>query len=99
MKPYFVKEPSDITVIADQSVEFECRVGGDPAPKILWRRDDGKMPIGRAHILDDKSLRIDHVQTEDEGLYICDAENIVGSVSARASLTVHCKNFCVFITL
>lgn len=49
------------------------------------------MPIGRAHILDDKSLRIEHVTPEDEGLYICDAENLVGTISARASLTVHCK--------
>ncbi|XP_039284041.1 roundabout homolog 2 [Nilaparvata lugens] len=77
-------------------VDFECRVGGDPSPKILWRRDDGKMPIGRAHLLDDKSLRIEHVTPEDEGLYICDAENLVGSVSARASLTVHSPP--VFIT-
>ncbi|XP_039283928.1 roundabout homolog 2 isoform X2 [Nilaparvata lugens] len=89
VKPFMSKEPNDVTVLADHNVEFECRVGGDPTPKILWRRDSGKMPIGRAHILDDKSLRIEHVTPEDEGLYICDAENVVGSVSARASLTVH----------
>ncbi|PSN32273.1 hypothetical protein C0J52_24864 [Blattella germanica] len=47
------------------------------------------MPIGRAQILDDRSLRIENVEPADEGLYICDAENLVGSVSARASLTVH----------
>ncbi|RZF37233.1 hypothetical protein LSTR_LSTR016306, partial [Laodelphax striatellus] len=89
--PFISKEPNDVTVLADHDVEFECRVGGDPTPKILWRRDAGKMPIGRAHILDDKSLRIERVTPQDEGLYICDAENVVGSVSARASLTVHCE--------
>ncbi|GLG97679.1 Hemolin [Gryllus bimaculatus] len=89
VKPFFSKEPSDVTVLEDSAVRFECRVGGDPAPNILWRRDDGKMPIGRAQILDDKSLHIEHVTPDDEGLYICDAENVVGSVSARASLTVH----------
>nr|CAD7430496.1 unnamed protein product [Timema monikensis] len=89
VKPFFNKEPSDVTVLEDQNVQFQCLVGGDPHPNILWRRDDGKMPIGRAQILDDKSLRIEHVNPEDEGLYICDAENVVGSVSARASLTVH----------
>nr|CAD7201378.1 unnamed protein product [Timema douglasi] len=89
VKPFFNKEPSDVTVLEDQNVQFQCLVGGDPHPNILWRRDDGKMPIGRAQILDDKSLRIEHVSPEDEGLYICDAENVVGSVSARASLTVH----------
>jgi roundabout axon guidance receptor 2 len=91
VKPFFSKEPSDVTVLKGQSVQFQCRVGGDPDPNILWRRDDGKMPIGRAQILDDKSLRIENVEPVDEGLYICDAENLVGSVSAQASLTVHCE--------
>lgn len=89
VKPFFIAEPKDITAINSQVVQFECRVGGDPEPHILWRRDDGKMPIGRAEILNDKSLRIDQVATEDEGVYICHAENVVGSVSARAALVVH----------
>lgn len=80
-----------MSVLADQSVQFECRVGGDPPPRILWRKDDGKMPIGRAHILEDKSLSIERATPQDEGIYICDAENDVGTISARASLTVHCK--------
>lgn len=91
MKPFFSKEPSDVTILENQNVQFECKVGGDPIPNILWRRDDGKMPIGRAQILDDKSLRIEHIVPSDEGLYICDAENVVGRISAKASLTVHCK--------
>jgi Immunoglobulin I-set domain. len=80
-----------VTVLEGQTVQFHCQVGGDPEPNILWRRDDGKMPIGRAQILDDKSLRIENVEPTDEGLYICDAENLVGSVTAKASLTVHSK--------
>lgn len=91
-----------MTVLEGQSVQFQCRVGGDPDPNILWRRDDGKMPIGRAQILDDRSLRIENVESADEGLYICEAGNLVGSVSARASLTVHCKcctsNFIFVVT-
>lgn len=84
-----LSEPRDVTTSAGQNVQFDCRVGGDPQPRILWRRDDGRMPVGRAHILEDKSLRIDNTVPEDEGIYICDAENDVGTVSARASLIVH----------
>lgn len=91
MKPYFSAIPSNQTILTDQTAEFACRVGGDPLPDILWRRNDGKMPIGRAHILDDKSLRIERVIPEDQGTYICDAENEVGAISASAVLTVHCK--------
>ncbi|XP_072390789.1 roundabout homolog 2-like [Diabrotica undecimpunctata] len=89
VKPLFNKEPQDIVALTGQKVVFECSVEGDPTPNVLWRREDGKMPIGRARIMDDKSLLIDNVQTTDEGLYICDAENLVGTISARASLVVN----------
>ncbi|XP_018323057.1 roundabout homolog 2-like isoform X2 [Agrilus planipennis] len=89
VKPYFNKEPQDVVTKAGQRVIFQCSVEGEPVPSVLWRREDGKMPIGRARILDDKSLLIDNVQTSDEGIYICDAENVVGSITAKASLVVN----------
>ncbi|XP_054286109.1 roundabout homolog 2-like isoform X1 [Macrosteles quadrilineatus] len=89
VKPFLLSEPQDVTVLPNQKVQLQCRIGGDPPPKILWRRDDGDMPVGRAQILDDKSLNIEHVSLEDEGIYICDADNLVGSISMRTSLTVH----------
>ncbi|XP_044018248.1 roundabout homolog 1-like isoform X1 [Aphidius gifuensis] len=91
VKPFFIATPENQTVLIDSTAEFACRVGGDPAPEILWRRDDGKMPIGRGHILDDKSLRIERVTPQDAGTYICDAENSVGAISASATLTVHSR--------
>lgn len=103
MKPFFVAKPSNQTILADQTAEFACRVGGDPPPEILWRRNDGKKPIGGANILEDKSLRIERVTPQDQGIYICYAENDVGAISASATLIVHCKyspfdnpsiNFC-----
>ncbi|EZA60020.1 Roundabout-like protein [Ooceraea biroi] len=91
VKPFFLAVPSNQTILTDQTAEFACRVGGDPPPEILWRRNDGKMPIGRAHILDDKSLRIERVNPQDQGTYICEAENGVGAISASATLTVHSR--------
>lgn len=91
VKPFSLSETEDVTVLPAQTVRLQCQVGGDPPPKILWRRDDGEMPVGRAQILDDKSLSIENVSLEDEGIYICDADNLVGSISVRTSLTVHCK--------
>ncbi|KAG5320286.1 ROBO2 protein, partial [Acromyrmex heyeri] len=91
VKPYFLAMPSNQTILAEQTAEFACRVGGDPEPEILWRRNDGKMPIGRAHILNDKSLHIERVNPQDQGTYICDAENGVGAISASATLTVHSR--------
>lgn len=87
-------EPKDVTVHTGQTAEFECKVGGDPKPNIYWEREGNKMPFGRAQILDNKSLRIINVMAQDEGLYVCNAENDVGSEKAKASLTVHCE--CVY---
>lgn len=40
---------------------------------------------------DDKSLIIKNVVPSDEGIYICDAHNGVGQISAKAQLVVNCK--------
>lgn len=38
VKPFFNKEPTDLTVLTGQTVQFYCSVGGDPQPQIIWRR-------------------------------------------------------------
>ncbi|KAF7286749.1 hypothetical protein GWI33_004372 [Rhynchophorus ferrugineus] len=89
VKPIFNKEPQDVEALAGQKVIFKCSVGGDPIPSVAWERYDGKMPLGRASILEDKSLQIENVQPGDEGFYVCKAENEVGSITAKASLVVN----------
>ncbi|XP_072156554.1 roundabout homolog 1 isoform X2 [Bemisia tabaci] len=89
VKPYFIGEPREATVLAGQSVEFECKVSGEPTPNVLWYRDDAKKTMGKAKTLDDKSLRIESVTPADEGVYVCSAENLVGTISASAPLIVH----------
>ncbi|KAF6206552.1 hypothetical protein GE061_017786 [Apolygus lucorum] len=91
VKPYIVKGPEDAVSLVGGSVIFECAVQGDPVPDVMWKRTagGGPMPAARARILDDKSLKLEAVITEDEGEYSCEADNGVGTVSASATLTVH----------
>ncbi|KAK4877038.1 hypothetical protein RN001_009544 [Aquatica leii] len=89
VKPFFVKEPQDIITIVGQKITFPCSVEGEPKPKVSWRKEFGKIPINRALITEEKYLQIQNVQTIDEGLYICEAENIVGSIFMKASLVVN----------
>lgn len=47
------------------------------------------MPLGRVHVLEDRSLRLDNIEMEDAGEYTCEADNDVGSVVASGILTVY----------
>ncbi|XP_017959892.1 protein sax-3 isoform X1 [Drosophila navojoa] len=90
IKPYFMKEPKDLTMVYGQTATFHCSVGGDPPPKVLWKKEEGNIPVSRARILhDEKSLELSNITPNDEGTYVCEAHNNVGQISARATLTVH----------
>ncbi|XP_055535063.1 roundabout homolog 2-like isoform X2 [Wyeomyia smithii] len=90
VKPYFINEPTDITVLVGQRVQFHCTVGGDPHPQILWKKENGHIPVGRAEILEeDRSLIIKNVAQDDQGMYICEAHNSVGQINAKAHLVVN----------
>jgi hypothetical protein len=88
-KPRFQRRPDDHTAEVGTDVLFDCRVTGDPMPVIVWRKKDGKMPLGRAQILESKGLRVDRVIPSDEGEYVCQAKNPAGTIEASARLTVH----------
>ncbi|XP_065081068.1 roundabout homolog 2-like [Ochlerotatus camptorhynchus] len=91
VKPFLIRGPQNQTAVASSSVVFQCRVGGEPVPDVLWRRSasGGNMPLGRVHVLEDRSLRIDDITVEDMGEYSCEADNAVGSIVASGSLIVY----------
>ena len=81
--------PGDVVGVTGGEATLHCRAGGSPRPDVLWRRHDGRMPVGRVKIKKDHSLRITGLQTQDAGVYICQAKNDVATVVANATLTVH----------
>ncbi|XP_048351334.1 roundabout homolog 1 isoform X6 [Sphaerodactylus townsendi] len=87
-RPSFVKRPSNLAVIVDDSAEFKCEARGDPVPTVRWRKDDGELPKARYEIRDDHTLKIRKVMAGDMGSYTCVAENMVGKAEASATLTV-----------
>ncbi|KAF2367059.1 Fibronectin type III [Trinorchestia longiramus] len=89
VRPFFVRLPDDVEGRVGGEARLHCRAGGSPAPHVTWRRHDGRMPVGRARLVDeDHALTIVALQTSDDGEYFCQAENEVATVVARARLTV-----------
>ncbi|KAI4814326.1 hypothetical protein KUCAC02_003523, partial [Chaenocephalus aceratus] len=88
-RPTFVKRPSSVVALAEESVEFHCVVQGDPVPTVRWRKDDSDLPKGRSEIQEDHTLIVRQVTYSDVGSYTCVVENMVGKSESSATLTVH----------
>ena len=71
-----------------QKVTISCTVTGQPTPRITWSKAGGSLPGGRIHV-QDGTLKIFKVTRKDGGIYICEAENILGSVTDTAQLIVY----------
>ena len=71
-----------------QKVTISCTVTGQPTPRITWSKAGGSLPGGRIHV-QDGTLKIFKVTRKDGGIYICTAENILGSVTDTAQLIVY----------
>jgi len=69
-------------VFAYQGTNFklpECRVRSFPAARITWKRIFWPLPADRSRSIDGGTLSISRVRNEDEGFYVCEAENKLGN--------------------
>ena len=58
-----------------------------PQPSITWSKAFGNLPINRAEVIKG-ALKIYNVTKKDRGIYICRAENILGSAAGTFHLMV-----------
>ncbi|XP_053223454.1 roundabout homolog 4 isoform X1 [Podarcis raffonei] len=87
-KPVFTRRPNDVVAKLGSTVLFMCGVHGDPTPAIQWHKETGELPSGRYEVNRENVLQIQHLTMNDAGKYVCTARNQVGTISAKASLTV-----------
>ena len=81
---YFLAPPviqvKENLVFAPQGIDFQfplCRVRSNPPADVTWKRVFWDLPKSRSHF-NGSSLKISNVQFDDEGFYICQAENFLG---------------------
>ena len=88
----FLQEPlAGMTVNEGQTAFLKCKVDGHPHPRITWSKIKSSLPVGRHVVESSGALILKNVKSEDDGVYRCRAENLLGSVSASAKLTVQCE--------
>ena len=91
----FLQEPlAGMTVNEGQTAFLKCTADGHPLPRVTWSKTNSSLPEGRHMVESNGTLILKNVESEDDGVYSCRAENLLGSVNASAKLTVQCK-FCM----
>ena len=62
---------------------------------------NSRLPVGRHKVESSGALILKDVRPGDQGVYSCEAKNLLGSVNASAKLTVQCKliwsYLCIYI--
>ncbi|KTG07072.1 hypothetical protein cypCar_00042446, partial [Cyprinus carpio] len=82
----------ELTVIAGQEVDMQCRVSGHPLPTVEWSHDGEVLsPYGDPHVEfleKGQVLRVKSVRPRDRGLYQCMASNNAGTQTRQFRLNV-----------
>ena len=66
-----------------QNITIACNASGQPHPSITWLKSVGSLPRERAKVKNG-ALTIYDVTRNDGGIYICKANNMLGSASAMS---------------
>ena len=72
----------------EEIVTIACTVTGQPHPSITWSKPFGRLSNNSRIKFIKGDLIIYNATKKDRGTYICKAENILGSVSKTAQLTI-----------
>ena len=77
-------------MVSPTTVSFPCQTIGEPAPDVVWTFNDVMVTSGLKYSIDSShTLTVFNVShASDAGIYTCNANNIHGSDSAQAKLTI-----------
>ena len=89
--PSLLQHPVHTTVNESQTAILKCTPDGNPPPKVTWSKLNSLLPVGRHVVESSGALIVKDVRPEDDGVYSCRAENLLGGVNATAKLTVQSR--------
>ena len=92
--PQITAGPSNSDLGPGDRVFLNCEVAGIPRPQIVWYKTDvqgrrRELPIvGDTFTVHTQSLELHDVARDDTGMYECQAGNVLGASSQRATVRV-----------
>jgi len=93
LAPFLLQRPVGMTVNESQTAILECAADGNPRPTLTWSKLKSLLPMGRHVVESSGALIVKDVRPDDDGVYNCRADSLLGQVNASAKLTVQCKLF------
>ena len=86
--PDVIVSPQSLRVNESEAASLQCSASGNPAPKVLWSRVNGSLPVGRSAVFGGK-LEVQNSEMNDSGVYQCEAANILGAAHKQVQLVVN----------
>ncbi|XP_050665035.1 cell adhesion molecule Dscam2 isoform X2 [Leptidea sinapis] len=85
--PRWILEPTDKAFAQGSDAKVECKADGFPKPQVTWKRAEGETPGDYKDLkpnnpnvkVEDGTLAITNIQKTNEGYYLCEAVNGIGS--------------------
>ena len=90
--PSIVVPPVSIVVNETGIASLQCKVKGNPTPRVTWQKQNSSLPVGKRIVQTSGGLMIQDVASRDGGVYTCKASNILGVATSSAKLTVQGNN-------
>ncbi|OCT96852.1 vascular endothelial growth factor receptor 2 isoform X2 [Xenopus laevis] len=89
--PFIHHDLKNQTRNVSETVVVKCQASGNPDPQILWFKDEDSLVEDSGIILKDgnRTLIIQRVRKEDEGVYSCKACNDLGCTKSEMYFTVN----------
>ena len=87
-----VVPPVSIVVNETGIASLQCKVKGNPTPRVTWQKQNSSLPVGKRIVQTSGRLMIQDVAARDGGVYTCKASNILGVATSSAKLIVQGNN-------
>ena len=84
--PRLSKSSSRVMAEEGQNISITCSATGQPKPNITWSKSIGDLPVEA--VVSTTELKVNNVQKQDGGVYICKAENILGKAEETVQVVI-----------